>query len=90
MTNRFAAASMTIIASLSLACGRVAKAVDEPDSSSTVTTPGAEAVQASEAQNTLTSIPVPTPPIGAIGEAREAADAANAHVQAIDSLVQGL
>ena len=90
MSYRFTAIAMLALAGLSPACGRAPAPAVEADSTSVVTTPGAEAVQAVEAQNALTSTPVPTPPVGVIGEAREAADAANAQVQAMDSLVQGL
>lgn len=55
----------------------------------TGTTPGAEAVQAMEAQDVLTSTPAPVPFTGAVDEAREAAAAANAHIQSIDSIVSG-
>lgn len=55
----------------------------------TGTTPGAEAAQAIEAQDVLTSTPAPAPFTGAVGEAREAASAANAHVQSIDSIMSG-
>ncbi len=75
---------LALSACLALACGR--EQPGDEAGQSTGTTPGAEATQAIEAQNTLTSTPVPTPPVGAIGEAREAAEAANAHVAALDSI----
>lgn len=75
---------LALAACLALACGR--EQPGEEAGQVTGTTPGAEATQAIEAQNALTSTPVPTPPVGAIGEAREAAEAANAHVEAIDSI----
>jgi hypothetical protein len=80
-----AGALLALSVCLALACGR--EPSGDEAGQATGTTPGAEAAQAIEAQNTLTSTPVPAPPVGAIGEAREAAEAANAHVQALDSIV---
>jgi len=79
-----AGAFIVLSACLALACGR--KPSGDEAAQAAGTTPGAEAAQAIEAQNTLTSTPVPAPPVGAIGEAREAAEAANAHVEALDSI----
>ena len=62
---------------------------EEQEPRSVGTTPGAEAVQAIEAQNVLTAIPEPSPPVALIGEAREAAETATARVQEIDSIVSG-
>jgi len=81
-------ALLALSACLALACGREPSGGETGQA--TGTTPGAEATQAIEAQHTLTSPPVPTPPVGAIGDAREAASAANAHVHALDSIAATL